>query len=474
MVNVFKECDEIEKVMSGWLLSLSKEAYKPPVLQALEAAIRDVAQPALQCAVLTSLIMIGQQLTKGSSAISSQLVPPMLALAGLPAVGQFQPASGLSVSANFNVVDLAFTALSFMNERGPAGALLVEVRQHFKDHPEQLELLARYSLENGTLITPVVPPLSDHDYQRYESAIRRWIPLRDRYKKAHPVAERDIDACLEIHNTLLDCAREARYPTATLLLDLLAIGVNASTPWQQAWQTHLLAQLDTGHYLNYQQIALFWTMLFPEKQEMQILTNHILMHYSGTEITVRRNAECFISSLSMNLVDLKYLGYLGYLVDLKYLVENLLTREVAEQARKSILSSDLVRAVNMLKILLGRIIQIKDSGATDSNTKKEVQDIIASAKDGHAMQGDDEVKEAALDILRYLPVRSADEIRDVIQLAESATDGDLRQAYASSLRRARPGKDDADAWKELEVGRKSHVDEVREAAESVFEQAKRN
>ena len=154
-------------------------------------------------------------------------------------------------------------------------------------------------------------------------------------------------------------------------------------------------------------------------------------------------------------------------------MENLLTREVAEQARKSILSSDLVRAVNMLKILLGRIIQIKDSGATDNNTKKEVQEIIISAKDGHAMQGDDEVKEAALDILRYLPVRSADEIRVVIQLAESATDGDLRQAYASSLRRAMPGKDDADALRELEVGRKSYVDEVREAAEYVFEQAKR-
>ena len=87
----FEECEKIEQVMSGWLLSLSKEAYKPPVLQALEAAIRDVAQPALQCAVLTSLIMIGQQLTKGSSAIFSQLVPPMLALTGLPAVGQFQP-----------------------------------------------------------------------------------------------------------------------------------------------------------------------------------------------------------------------------------------------------------------------------------------------------------------------------------------------------------------------------------------------
>ena len=158
-----------------------------------------------------------------------------------------------------------------MNERGPAGALLVEVRQHFKDHPEQLELLARYSLENGTLITPVVPPLSDHDYQRYESAIKRWIPLRDRYKKAHPMSERDINACLEIHNTLLDCAREARYPTATLLLDLLNTGVNASTSWQQAWQTHLLAQLDTGHYLNYQQTTLFWAMLFPKSKRCRFL-----------------------------------------------------------------------------------------------------------------------------------------------------------------------------------------------------------
>jgi hypothetical protein len=49
-----------------------------------------------------------------------------------------------------------------MDKRGPAGALLLEIRQYFKTgHSEQVRHLTRFSLQSETLITPAVVPLSD-------------------------------------------------------------------------------------------------------------------------------------------------------------------------------------------------------------------------------------------------------------------------------------------------------------------------
>ena len=469
----FNDCEKIEQVMTDWLLSLSKEAYKPPVLRALQDAIESVTQPVLQRAVLILLTMIDQKLRNSSSAIFKQLVPPMLALAGLPAVGEFQPAPALSKSSNLDVVDMAFTALSFMNERGPAGSLLAKVRPHFEGHPEQLRQLALYSLESGTLITPVVAPLPDSNYQRYETAIKRWLPLRDHYKKGGTIVERDINACVEIQKALLDCATEVRYPIALLMIDLLNKSSDISISWQKIWQAHLLEQLDSGDYLSYQQIALFWTMLFPQEQEAEILANSILKHYRGTNIVVRRNAERFIASLNRDSRDSRYSRYLGYsryLVYLRYLGylrKIMLSREVVDQARLSISPNNTLRDIDMLEILLGRVLQIQESNELDSVIEQEVQQIIQCANN-NCTSIDDEVREAALDILRYLPVRFAKEIKVVLQLAEGATNSDVRQAYAASLRRARLGKDDIDARKELEMARNSYIDEVREAVEYVF------
>ena len=97
-----------------------------------------------------------------------------------------------------------------------------------------------------------------------------------------------------------------------------------------------------------------------------------------------------------------------------------------------------------------------------------MQKYIRRANTGFLSTGDDEMKEAALDILRYLPVRSAGEIRTVSQLAESATDEKVQRAYAASLEKAEIDKDDADAWKELATGRESRVDAVREEIEGIF------
>ena len=68
-----------------------------------------------------------------------------------------------------------------------------------------------------------------------------------------------------------------------------------------------------------------------------------------------------------------------------------------------------------------------------------------------------------MDILGYLPARSANEILFVLQLAEDATDERVQRACARSLAIATPLGDDA--WRALEVGKTSKVKVVREAIE---------
>ena len=89
-------------------------------------------QAALQRAALTLLSMIAQELADGPDYIFDLLIPPLLALSHMPAVGKFQPTVGMPVTIDLNVADLAQTVLSFFGERGPAGLLLVEVCQHLK------------------------------------------------------------------------------------------------------------------------------------------------------------------------------------------------------------------------------------------------------------------------------------------------------------------------------------------------------
>jgi hypothetical protein len=84
-----------------------------------------------------------------------------------------------------------------------------------------------------------------------------------------------------------------------------------------------------------------------------------------------------------------------------------------------------------------------------------------------AAQPVDEAKEAALAVLRYLPVRSANEVKYVVGLAEGATDTSVQNACARALRRANPPKG-ADAWDALEVCKQSGVKVVRDAVEEVL------
>src|SRR5947209_3730112 len=83
--------------------------------------------------------------------------------------------------------------------------------------------------------------------------------------------------------------------------------------WQQTWQSYLLAQLNSGHYISYQEVALLWAMLFPDQQDQLPLARCILSHYHGHPTPTQRHAQRFIAALSW---DLGYLRHLRKLRDL--------------------------------------------------------------------------------------------------------------------------------------------------------------
>src|SRR5205823_13650578 len=139
---------------------LPQHAYRPVLLVTLENTISDTQHAALQRSTLTLLTMIAQELNDCRSIVFETLIPPLLALAGLPAIDEFKPTISLPVADDPTIIDLALTALCFMGKQGPTGLLLKYIREYFQFHPDQLRLLARYSLESATLLTPVIIPLS--------------------------------------------------------------------------------------------------------------------------------------------------------------------------------------------------------------------------------------------------------------------------------------------------------------------------
>src|SRR5205807_373371 len=102
----FDVCERIEAVIRHWLLSLPREAYRLPLLTALCQSISDTSRLARQRATLTLLTMIAPQLDACPSSVFEMLIPPLLALAGLPAIGEHRPTSDVPLTSDFNVADL--------------------------------------------------------------------------------------------------------------------------------------------------------------------------------------------------------------------------------------------------------------------------------------------------------------------------------------------------------------------------------
>ena len=104
------------------------------------------------------------------------------------------------------------------------------------------------------------------------------------------------------------------------------------------------------------------------------------------------------------------------------------------------------------------------------SVEREIQQIVHFVYPGFLSGGDDEIRDVVLDILRYLPARSVNEIRFVLQLAEDETNERVQRACASSLSGVEPMGDDA--WDALAEGKTSPVQVVREVIEERLKQKK--
>ncbi len=74
--------------------------------------------------------------------------------------------------------------------------------------------------------------------------------------------------------------------------------------------------------------------------------------------------------------------------------------------------------VELLTILLGRVLQIVEAEEKGKLAEDEVQYIVQCIHPAFTSASDERVREAALDIVRYLPARSAREIQFVLQVGK--------------------------------------------------------
>ncbi len=109
-------CKEIEFSVYRWFCNLPGEAYRPALLVILNETIIDAQHAALQRATLTLLVMIAQWPGRWPAVVFDILIPTLLALADLPAIGKYQPAAHSTV-LDLNAADLALTVLSYMGRR---------------------------------------------------------------------------------------------------------------------------------------------------------------------------------------------------------------------------------------------------------------------------------------------------------------------------------------------------------------------
>src|SRR6266568_1273566 len=117
--------------------------------------------------------------------------------------------------------------------------------------------------------------------------------------------------------------------------------------------------------------------------------------------------------------------------------------------------------IELLTILLGRVLQVQKANESGHDVEREIQETVQIIQPIFTSTRNDEISGIVLDILSYLPARSANEIEYVLQLINDATDERIQIACASALRYASPGT--PEAWTALEVGRQSKVEVVRKA-----------
>lgn len=460
--NRFADCEKIERAIQSWLLILAPTDNQSALLQTLCASLHDTCKVALQRSTLTLLVMIFESETY-PQAVYETLIPTLLGLADLPALAHYLPVVYTGKVA-YAVADLALVVLSLMGRHGPAGLLLETVRQHFAQEPEQLRLLARYSLESQILLTLTVVPESNQLYERYHLTLGRWFKLLER-RERHPRRPLDADLaeCLAIHQELLANVEEVRYPTALHLLDMLkASQAQPDQAWQEVWQAYLLQQLSTSNpYVYYQGTILLYESLFPEteKYHLKQIVDLISAAYTQNKEPYNHFAQRFLATLSVDWRDWR---------DWQNIF---LTTSNAEQALQRFATADEAEVSDLCTILLGRLLQIQEAKESGQEIIEEVQCIVEAAKQvlAKTSAAQEELRETLLDILRFLPARSSEEITFVQELAKNASDQQTQQAVLRALRSARPHKD---ALPVLQAAASSPNKLIAEAAQQALEREK--
>lgn len=308
----------IEREFISLLRGISNENQHSALLQTLQQTLKDTSDPASLHALLTLLLIIAPQLRRCADVIFANFVPPLLGLAGLPAIGKFEPMLPTS-SPDFDTIDGALSVLRALGAAGPAGAALKTDKSRFGPYLGQL---AQYSLERGLLTLTLIPSEQDN-FERYGQAMSHWMKLKEKHRRSQ---EQDLQEAIDIQDALLQAAEELYYPVYKHFWEMLQRS-QSQTDWQTIWQGYLSEQMEKGEYLDYQICALLWATLFPDPASQQALVSRLKEHFRalGPHQHVTRRFMLKLVSYSSDLHDLDYMRYLGdpsYLLvidDLRYL-----------------------------------------------------------------------------------------------------------------------------------------------------------
>ena len=280
------------------------------------------------------------------------------------------------------------------------------------------------------------------------------------------ITEQALQTCLAIHQQVLLGAEVVRDPAALYLQEMLQRSAGDSEHWRTSWQTYLLQRLDTASPVHYQQSILLWLMLFLEADEVEQVAQHVLHHYQNGSLPQQTYSLRFLTTLSRDLSDLRYLRYLS---DLRSF---LLTEKVAEKASLSLDGATPSTTIDYLTLIMGRLLQMPEAGEPEMQFQ-EIQKLIRKTLTCLAVNsGNDEIAGAVADGLRSLPARTANEIHFVRQNALEIPDKRLRRACVKALATARPR--DEQAWEEVKRCQASTDVEIQRVAKTVLKRRERS
>jgi hypothetical protein len=179
-----------------------------------------------------------------------------------------------------------------------------------------------------------------------------------------------------------------------------------------------------------------------------------------------------------------YLSYWGYLKDvvisndsttrsdvryarcLRQLCTVLFTEPTRREAERRLPTCVEAERIELLLILLGRILSIREDEKRDQKTEQEIRHIVQVI--WPFVSAGCEERELLLDMLRFLPACTEQEIVYMLDLAKNTQDDEIQKACAYAIRSCKPATNEA--WALLEQARTLSIPVICEAVEWRLEQ----